>query len=267
VAWPVSGTPAETYAALLQRAKDDPAVLAFWLGGSRGMGRATQHSDYDCVFIVAEDAYPAFCAEFGLAEPFQMDWRPEVDLAIRTFPMLEAAAAWGSDEQVYRYGFAHLKANVDKTGLAQPLIDEKARVPAEEVQAFIHASLDHALNQAYRALKCLRDGLPAASRLEAAEAVAPFLDAAFALHDRRLRPYYKYLAWELESFPLDKLPIGPSALLDRLADLLSPGAGPVLCKLLADCREVFRAAGHGAAFDGWGGKLGWILAGDPAGPA
>ena len=32
------------YESLLKRAHEDPAILAFWLGGSRGMGRATPHS-------------------------------------------------------------------------------------------------------------------------------------------------------------------------------------------------------------------------------
>jgi len=259
-------TPAETYARLLERARTDPAVLAFWLGGSRGMGRPTIHSDYDVAFIIADGAHAAFCAEFGLAEPFEMDWRPGIDLTARTFAMLEAAAAWGGDERGYRYSYAHLTADIDKTGRAQPLIDEKGRVPAREAEPFIHASLDHALNQAYRALKCLRDGDPAASRLEAAEAVAPFLDAAFALHDRRLRPYYKYLSWELETYPLAKLPFSPAALMDRLAALLSEASGPELCRLLAESEGPFRAAGHGGAFDGWGGKLGWILRGDPKAP-
>ena len=34
----------------------------------------------------------------------------------------------------------------------------------------------------------------------------PFFDAAFALHGGRLRPYYKYLRWELETWPLTQLP-------------------------------------------------------------
>ena len=37
-------------------------------------------------------------------------------------------------------------------------------MPADAASGFIDASLDHALNQAYRALKCLRDGDPDASR-------------------------------------------------------------------------------------------------------
>ncbi len=32
---------ARAYERLLERARTDPAILAFWLGGSRGMGRPT----------------------------------------------------------------------------------------------------------------------------------------------------------------------------------------------------------------------------------
>ena len=261
----VTETPAETYAALLQRAEGDPAILAFWLGGSRGMGRPTEFSDYDVGIIVADDAYAPFCRELGFEGPFRADWRPGVDLMVRTFPMFDAFAAWGTDEAPYRYAFAHLKALVDKTGRAQALIDAKACVPTESVPDLIDASLDHALNQAYRALKCLRDGDPAASRLEAVEAINPFLDAAFALHGGRLRPYFKYLRWELDAFPLDRLPFDGPALMDRLAAVMTPGGGVVLSGLLAAAQATFRAGGHGPVFDGWGEKLEWILSWRPAG--
>lgn len=264
MAWPVFDTPAETYQALLARAEDDPNVLAFWLGGSRGMGRPTQFSDYDCVFIVTEDAHAAFCAELGMAEPFQMDWRPGVDLAVRTFPRLAAAADWNDLEgRPHRYSYAHLKPIIDKTGRAQALIDAVARIPAEAVPGVVHGALDHALNQAYRALKCVRDGNLQAGRLEAAEAVAPFLDAAFALHDGRLRPYYKYLAWELETYPLTKLPFDPPSLMLQLEKMLESEGWATPGRLLAASQAAFRAGGHASAFDGWGGKLDWILSGDP----
>lgn len=254
---------APIYETLLRRAHDDPAILAFWLGGSRGMGRATPHSDWDIGIIVAENAYQAFCRELGIEGGFQADWRSGVDLMVRTFPMFEAFPSWKPEDRGYRYAFAHLRALVDKTGRAQPLIDAKARVPAEAAARFIHDSLDHALNQAYRALKCLRDGLPDASRLEAAEGVNPYLDAAFALHDRRLRPYYKYLRWELETWPLTQLPTGDVTLIDRALGVLGTGGGPALSALLAEGRDAFYAAGHGAAYDGWGATLDWILKGEP----
>jgi len=254
---------ARTYEALLKRAQEDPAIVAFWLGGSRGKGRPTEHSDYDVMILVAEDAYDAFCRELGLGAPFQSNWRPGVDLGVGTLRGFEAAAAWDSPERGYRYGHAHVRALVDKTGKAQVLIDAKACVPAEAVAGFVADSLDHAINQAYRALKCLRDGDPAASRLEAAEGVNPFLDAAFALHGGRLRPYCKYLRWELESRPLTLLPTPGVALMDRALAVLGDGGGPALSVLLAEAQPAFRAAGQGAVFDGWGRQLDWILKGEP----
>lgn len=254
---------AREYEALLKRATQDPAVLAFWLGGSRGKGRPTEHSDYDVMILVAEDAYRPFCRELGLAGPFEANWRPGVDLGVGTLRGFAAAAAWESPDRGYRYGHAHVRVLIDKTGEAQALVDAKACVPAEAIAGFIHDSLDHALNQAYRALKCLRDGDSGASRLEAAEGVNPFFDAVFALHGGRLRPYYKYLRWELESWPLSQLPTGDAALMDRALEVLGSGGGSALSALLSEAQPAFRAAGHGAVFDGWGRQLDWILKGDP----
>jgi len=181
-----------------------------------------------------------------------------------TLGAFEGHAAWGSPEAWDRYSYVRVKALIDKTGRAQPLIDAKARVPEAEVAAFIHASLDHAINQAYRGLKCLRDGDPVASRLEAAEGVRPFLDAAFALHGGRLRPYYKYLAAELGADPLVKLPIATERLQQCLGDVLDPGGAVALSRLLADCRPAFVGARHAAVFEGWGAQLEWILTWSPS---
>jgi hypothetical protein len=255
---------AQVYEQLLKRAKEDPAILAFWLGGSRGKGRPTEHSDYDIVILVADDAYKPFCDELGLQGPFQANWRPGVDLVLGTLRGFGAAASWDSPERWARYGHAHVQALVDKTGRAQALIDAKACVPADAASGFIDDSLEHAINQAYRALKCLRDGDPDAGRLEAADGVNPFFDAVFALHGGRLRPYYKYLRWELQTWPLTQLPTGDARLMDRALEVLGDGAGPALSALLADTQGAFRAAGHGAVFDGWGEQLDWILTWRPA---
>jgi hypothetical protein len=252
---------AQTYEELLRRAEDDAAILALWLGGSRGMGRPTEHSDWDIWLVAADDAIERLRAELGVAGLAQMAWRPGVDLILTTMGELERLDVTASNTNGRSHMFAHLNALVDKTGEAQRLIDAKARIPAGEIAGVIHAALDHALNQAYRALKCLRDGDAGASRLEAAEGVNPFFDAVFALHDGRLRPYYKYLRWELETWPLTQLPDGGPALMDRALSVLGLDGGAGLSALLAETHAAFRAAGHGAAYDGWGEVLDWILTG------
>src|SRR4051794_35629648 len=61
--------------------------------------------------------------------------------------------------------------------------------------------LDGYLNFAYRALKNARDGRLLEARLDAAESLPWLLDVVFALAGR-LRPYNKYLPWELREHPL-----------------------------------------------------------------
>jgi hypothetical protein len=51
--------------------------------------------------------------------------------------------------------------------------------------------------------------------------------------------------------------------MERGLEVLGAGGGPALSRLLAEAMPAFRAAGHGAAYDGWGGTLDWILTGRP----
>lgn len=249
-------TPAEGHAALRDHAERDPNVLAFWLGGSRGKGRATAQSDYDCTVILANDAPDSGRRDIAAFR------QPGIDVTIMPLAAFETYADWGSATAWDRYSFAHVTAEVDKTGQVQPLIEAKGCVPPSVVGDFIDSSLDHLINQLYRAVKCLRDGDSAASRLEAAEGVPPFLDATFALHGGRLRPYYKYLAWELEAYPLERLAGG--GLVGRLLAAQGPGAALALQALVAETQSLFHDDGHGASFEGWGETMDWMLTWTPA---
>lgn len=238
------------YFDLLELAETRSEVLAFWLTGSRGKGQETASSDYDCVLIVRDEAFDPWRARHAGRE------RGRTDCSVMTLDGLRAHAAWGGPDAWDRYSYAHLRLLVDRTdGLCQQIIDEKGRVPPGEVAGFIDRSLDHYLNQTYRALKCLRDGLPSAAQLEAAEGIAPLLDALFALDGGRLRPFYKYLAWELADHPL----AAGQTLALRAPSLLEPRPR-TLSGILAETERLFRASGHGSVFDGWGSDLAWMLA-------
>ncbi|MDR3511475.1 MAG: hypothetical protein P4L73_07575 [Caulobacteraceae bacterium] len=243
----------QTYAELLDRAREDPQILAFWLDGSRGKGRAGPQSDYDCTLIVADDALAAY------RETFARLGRPDIQCQVMTLAGFEAYAAWGSESAWARYNYAQLRALIDKTGQVQALIEAKARVPDEAAAGFIEGSIDHWINQAYRSLKCFRDGLPLAARLEAAEGVTPLLNALFALHGGRLKPYAKYLEWELAAHPLEHLPWTPEVFLRRLTDVLDTGDIAAQRDLIQGLAPVFRAAGHRAALDSWDEAWPWLL--------
>lgn len=236
------------YFELLELAETHSEVLAFWLTGSRGKGRETAASDYDCVLIVRDEAFEAWRGRYARRA------YGRTDCSVMTLEGLRAHAAWGGPDAWDRYSYAHVRVLVDRTeGLCQQVIDEKARVPDPEVAGFVDRSLDHYLNQTYRALKCLRDSQPLAARLEAAEAIAPLLDALFALDRGRLRPFYKYLAWELAEHPLSS----GQALALQTPALLDPDPA-TLRRLLRDTEARCRDAGHDSVFDGWAGDLAWM---------
>nr|QQZ49259.1 hypothetical protein JKL49_19455 [Phenylobacterium glaciei] len=124
------------------------------------------------------------------------------DSSVMTLDHLRAHAAWGGPDAWDRYSYAHVRVLVDRTdGFCQQIINEKSCVPPAEVAGFIDRSLDHYINQTYRALKCMGQGLPSAAQLDRQRG-SPLLDAIFALNGGRLRPFYKYLAWELADHPL-----------------------------------------------------------------
>lgn len=241
---------ADHFSAILNIAKSDPNVLGFWLGGSRGKGHETEHSDYDCTMIVKEEALQDYRRRF-------QERKHDVDLSVTTLDEFAKYAEWGSSTAWDRYNFAHTKALVDKTGLVQKMIDEKGNMPPAEIVPFIRRSLDHYVNQVYRSLKCRRDGNIAGARLDAAEGCNPLLDAVFAL-DGRLRPYHKYLAWELKNYPMERLGFAGEELVTSLLEILSTGDTRVQQKLFVRMEGLFRSHGYGDVFDAWGDDLAWI---------
>jgi hypothetical protein len=118
-----------------------------------------------------------------------------------------------------------------------------------------HDRLDGYVNYAFRALKNDRDGRPLERRLDAAESVPWLLDTVFAL-EGRVRPYMKYLPWELRTHPLPGWPV------EETLDLLERTLDGDPAAVRATFARVERAvAGHPAAEElttilgGWGDQL------------
>lgn len=238
------------FAGLLAAAEASDEVLGLWLGGSRGKRRPTVHSDYDLGLVVADGRQAAWRARVASLAG--------IDAQVFDHAGFVAYAAWDGPQTWDRYSFAHVRALIDRTGDIQALIDVKAVIPPDRRGGAIDAALDRFVNQLYRACKCRRDGDALASRLEAAQAPEAFLDALFALDGGRLRPYPKYLAWELDQRPVAAAPWEKAALLALLEDALGETPIPALQALLAGLEPMARAAGHAAVLDAWEGALPWI---------
>lgn len=152
-----------------------------------------------------------------------------------------------------RYSLAWLEPQLDKTGeVADALRDGVHVDPATAGEP-----LDAYVNSYYRSLKNARLGLELAALLDAQDSVRWFLEFAFTVHGR-LRPYNKWLAWELEHQPLpsNNLSLARLERIARTGDLAAQAA------LFRDAESLARAHGLGAVIDGWEPDV-EMLRGDP----
>lgn len=239
---------------VVKLAKRDPDVVGLFLGGSRGKGLQTKYSDYD-VYIIVKDSkfkeckqkYEAFDSEdFDMIVFSMKDFKEEADFE---------RERWG------RYNYVRLKVLIDKHQKIQQMVDEKGRVPEKYEKDFVAVHINDYINRVYRALKCFRDGRGFCARMHSIHSIEPLMDALFAIHGRRIRPYHKYLLWDLKQFPLDQFDMAPrqlARLLRRVAWWPSPR---LLKRLLAPSLQLFREAGYSQTLeDTWGNKLDWMLA-------
>jgi hypothetical protein len=149
-----------------------------------------------------------------------------------------------------------------------PLVAEPAEVhgwKAEDVEAqgtltqresldYAPGFLDAYVNWAYRSMKSHRDRRPLESRLDAAESLPALLAYTFAAQ-RRIRPYNKYLRWELENHPLTGDAWRADVLLPRLEGVLATGDVSVQRQLFEEVERAARDAGLGPVLDAWGDEL------------
>jgi len=171
-------------------------LLGLVLSGSAGRGLATDRSDVD-VFVVVADA--------GV-DGTRTTRSAAIDESVVALAELERVPPFGSGGWWFRWSFAWAPVLLDRTGgrLASAVRRQATVTPAEAESILVdHDRLDGWLNYAYRALKNDRDGRPLERRLDAAESMPWLLDVIFTL-EGRVRPYHKYLPWELRRHPLDR---------------------------------------------------------------
>jgi hypothetical protein len=207
----------EQYQQLIKVAKDDNGVKGLILGGSRGKGiPTTEQSDYD-ILIIADDAVID-----GLRIKYKGFASDALDINVRSERELAIYGVWGSDTMWARYGFAHVKAVLNKTGQLQHWLDEQEQIPAPAQDDAIKQSLDGYLNYTHRSLKSLRDGRAPAAHMAACDAMPLLITFVFAA-EGRVRPYNEYIEWELSNHPLHNLPVDPTAFTQKIGSILANG--------------------------------------------
>jgi predicted nucleotidyltransferase len=228
-----------TFEELLEVARSRDEVVGMFVFGSRGRKfRVDERSDWDvCVVLADRAACAAFEREFPTAHGAQ------VEIVTDTLDGLRSDTSEHS-----RYAASHADVVLDKTGgeLAR-VVAEQESLPAGSRDAVVRDALDGFINQAYRSLRY-------ATRLDAVEAIPYALRTIFAL-ENRVRPYNKYLEWELRHHPLE----GWDA--DELLPLLDrvlTGEPEALHELFRQIEEPARREGFGDVVDGWKPDVAWL---------
>jgi hypothetical protein len=224
---------------LLEIARAREEVVGLYVFGSRGRNlMVDERSDWDvCVVLADREARDGFDREF----PYAHGARVEIVSAT-----LDGIRNERSEHG--RYAAAHADVVLDKTGgELTRVVAELESLPSGTRDAVVREALDGYINQTYRSLRY-------GTRLDAVEAVPYALRTIFALQDR-VRPYNKYLEWELRHHPLEgwtaeELP----PLLDRVLTG-EPEAQHELFNLLED---QAREAGFGEVVDGWEPDVPWL---------
>jgi predicted nucleotidyltransferase len=240
---------------LVAYAEEDDAVLGLFIFGSRSRnGFADDASDYDVGVVVRDDALEAF------DERWPHERGSAVEVASSTFSQLREHAEPGTPSEWARYQYVDADVLVDKTGELRPLLAAKARLPEDAQRSTAAAALDEYINATYRSLKNAMRGLERAARLDAAESIPPFLTTIFAF-EGRVRPYNKYLEWELRTRPLAEPAWSADVLLPRIDSVAAADASAQRA-LFRDVERAARGASQSDVVDGWEPDLAWLRGGE-----
>ncbi len=247
----MTATPEERFHELLETACTDPAILGLILYGSRAAGVfVREDSDWDVWLIIRVDAAADYEARYDTehGEP--------LEIGTDTVDGLRAHGEPGTSHAWNRYAFRHARVLVDKLdGEIAAVVESKRVLPASTAPGAATAALDAYINSTYRSLKAHRLGESIGAHLDAADATNHLLDALFALRGR-VRPWSKYLRWELESEPIrSEAQWHADALLDRLSGLLRDPLPTTQQELFRDVEALARDEGQGEIVDSWGPSL------------
>jgi predicted nucleotidyltransferase len=228
-----------TYEELLEVARARDEIVGMYIFGSRGRDfMVDERSDWDvCVVLAGPTARDEFAREF----PFGHGARVEVVTA--TLDDLG-----GNQSEHWRYAAAHAKVVLDKTeGELTRVVAEQELLPGGSRDAVVREALDGYINQTYRSLRY-------GTRLDAVEAIPYALRTIFAL-ENRVRPYNKYLEWELRHHPVEGW-TGDELL--PLLDRVLTGEADAQRELFRLIEEPTRREGFGDVIDGWEPDVAWL---------
>jgi hypothetical protein len=137
---------------------------------------------------------------------------------------------------------------LDKTGEVAAQLEDATSVDPGAAGV----PLDGYINQYYRSAKNARVGEQLGSLLDAQESIPWYLQFMFTVHGR-IRPYNKWLEWELREHPL---PVDVDVELLRHIGTTADVAAQQ--RLFRETEQIARDAGLAAVVDSWEPDVAWL---------
>ena len=243
------------YEKALQEAKDNDHVVGFILTGSRGKGFENEHSDYDAIMVVKDEATKTLQDKYEAAPPENMD------LSVWSLTDFKQYADWENTDSSWwdRYDYAHVKILVDKTnGELEKIVREKGYIPPDKQKEFTDRWIDGYVNGVFRSVKCIRNGNQFGAHLEAVNSMLDLLTAVFAMNGRH-RPFLSYAKKEIEMYPLEHLSWSGDEFIAKIQKVLETADLETQQELLRGVEKMGRQMGYGKVFDAWEGKDKWTM--------
>jgi predicted nucleotidyltransferase len=232
--------------AFRSRCKADPDVVGLILTGSRGRGSfAREDSDWDVRVVLRDEVDDQTLAGWELPHGSTIEGFAVRLAHFATVAMPGTPSVWD------RYSYVRATLVLDKLdGEVERLLAAKATRPAEEARPAAELALDDYINSYARSRKNARAGLRVAAHLDATESLPHLLDFLFAMH-ARVRPFNRFLDFELRQEPFPELGWDVDTLLPRLEALATEPTLERQAALFRDVESLARAHGFDAVVDGW----------------
>ena len=230
----------------MDRASQDANVQGLVLTGSWARGMTTVHSDVDIYVVVGQDSPDWFTTR-----------SEQIDLPVRTVAQLRTIPV-DPREWWDRYSFVDARIIFDRTdGTLAALVEAQATLTAAETDRCLDTYLDGYINFLYRSLKAHREGRHFERRLDGIESINWMLWVVFGLFGR-VRPYNKYLRYELERRPLDRPGWAELDLIENLKRMMDTGDVTAQREIFHLVESAARGLGHGYTIEAWGDELAFV---------
>lgn len=249
------------YTEFLKESTKDPNILGVILAGSRARGLENDRSDCDIYMIFKNSVDSQLIHEYDrqLNEKYGEALRLDIsNKALMTIGEFGHYAEIGTEYYYDRYNLVHSKIEVDKTqDELERLLGKIGSYSHDEQATILKNDLAEYISLTYQAMKSFEADRATAAILDAAESIQYLLSSLFVLNNR-IRPYNKYLEWELVTHPLEELPWPSQVFLVMLRQSIKETDLKTLQKLYVGIEQLARRKGYGHKYDAWGEKIKYV---------